>query len=60
MTICQPMISIVNVAMPASARIGAVHSVVFNGFSPDSSIQDCASHFVSTADEAKRGGKRIR
>jgi acetyl-CoA synthetase len=61
-TIYLPMIPIAAVAMLACARIGAVHSVVFGGFSPDSiagRIQDCASHFVITADEGKRGGKRV-
>ena len=50
------------VAMLACARIGAVHSVVFGGFSPDSlagRIEDCGSTFVITADEGCRGGKRI-
>ena len=48
--------------MLACARIGAVHSVVFGGFSPDSlagRIQDCDSKLVITADEGLRGGKRI-
>ncbi|MBC7669308.1 MAG: acetate--CoA ligase [Gemmatimonadaceae bacterium] len=61
-TIYLPMIPIAAVAMLACARIGAVHSVVFGGFSPDAiagRIQDCASHFVITADEARRGGKRV-
>ena len=61
-TIYLPMIPIAAVAMLACARIGAVHSVVFGGFSPDSiagRIQDCASHFVITADEGTRGGKRV-
>ncbi len=50
------------VAMLACARIGAVHSVVFGGFSPESlagRIQDCDSKLVITADEGVRGGKRI-
>ena len=50
------------VAMLACARIGAVHSVVFGGFSPESlagRIEDCASTLVITADEGVRGGKRI-
>ena len=49
-------------AMLACARIGAVHSVVFGGFSPDSianRIADCASKLVITADEGLRGGKAI-
>jgi acetyl-CoA synthetase len=61
-TIYLPMIPIAAVAMLACARIGAVHSVVFGGFSPDSiagRIQDCASQFVITADEGRRGGKRV-
>jgi len=61
-TIYLPMIPIAAVAMLARARIGAVHSVVFGGFSPDSiagRIQDCGSHFVITADEGRRGGKRV-
>ncbi|WP_426029472.1 acetate--CoA ligase [Caulobacter sp. DWP3-1-3b2] len=61
-TIYLPMIPIAAVAMLACARIGAVHSVVFGGFSPDAiagRIQDCASHFVITADEGRRGGKRV-
>ena len=50
------------VAMLACARIGAVHSVVFGGFSADSlagRIADCGSTIVITADEGVRGGKRI-
>ena len=49
-------------AMLACARIGAVHSVVFGGFSPDSlagRISDCDSHIVITADEGLRGGKPV-
>ena len=49
-------------AMLACARIGAVHSVIFGGFAPDSiagRIQDCKSKFVITADEGVRGGKTI-
>jgi acetyl-CoA synthetase len=48
--------------MLACARIGAVHSVIFGGFSPDSiagRIQDCSSTYVITADEGLRGGKKI-
>jgi acetyl-CoA synthetase len=48
--------------MLACARIGAVHSVIFGGFSPDSiagRIQDCGSRFVITADEGLRGGKTV-
>lgn len=61
-TIYLPMIPLAAVAMLACARIGAIHSVVFGGFSPDSiagRIQDCASRFVITADEGRRGGKRV-
>ncbi|MGQ2991413.1 MAG: acetate--CoA ligase [Brevundimonas sp.] len=61
-TIYLPMIPAAAVAMLACARIGAIHSVVFGGFSPDSiagRIEDCGSRFVITADEGKRGGKSI-
>ncbi len=61
-TIYMPMIPEAAVAMLACARIGAVHSVVFGGFSPDSlagRIIDCESNIVITADEGRRGGKRI-
>jgi len=61
-TIYLPMIPAAAVAMLACARIGAVHSVVFGGFSPDSlagRIQDCASRIVITADEGLRGGKPV-
>jgi acetyl-CoA synthetase len=61
-TIYLPMIPAAVFAMLASARIGAVHSVVFGGFSPDSlagRIQDCESTFVITADQGVRGGKPI-
>jgi acetyl-CoA synthetase len=50
------------IAMLACARIGAVHSVVFGGFSPDAlagRIQDCESNMVITADEGVRGGRPI-
>jgi acetyl-CoA synthetase len=50
------------VAMLACARIGAIHSVVFGGFSPDSlvgRIQDCDSTVVITADEGLRGGRKV-
>ena len=59
-TIYLPMIPEAAVAMLACARIGAVHSVVFGGFSPDSiagRIADCESKLVITADEGLRGGK---
>ncbi len=61
-TIYMPMIPEAAVAMLACARIGAVHSVVFGGFSPDAlagRIQDCESNIVVTADEGRRGGKRV-
>ncbi|NEX93528.1 acetate--CoA ligase [Caulobacter sp. 17J65-9] len=61
-TIYLPMIPEAAYAMLACARIGAVHSVVFAGFSPDSlagRIQDCESEVVITADEGMRGGKRV-
>ena len=48
--------------MLACARIGAVHSIIFGGFSPDSisgRINDCKSDYVITADEGLRGGKTI-
>jgi len=61
-TIYMPMIPDAAVAMLACARIGAVHSVVFGGFSPDAlagRIIDCESNIVVTADEGRRGGKRV-
>jgi acetyl-CoA synthetase len=61
-TLYLPMIPDAAVAMLACARIGAVHSVVFGGFSPESlagRIADCKSKLVITADEGRRGGKRI-
>ena len=61
-TIYMPMIPEATYAMLACARIGAVHSVVFGGFSPQSlagRIEDCNSTFVITADEGLRGGKPI-
>src|SRR5207248_3173887 len=61
-TIYLPMIPEAAYAMLACARIGAVHSIVFAGFSPDSlsgRILDCASTIVITADEGLRGGKPI-
>jgi acetyl-CoA synthetase len=61
-TIYLPMIPEAAYAMLACARIGAVHSVVFGGFSPDSlagRIQDCDSRIVITADEGLRGGKPV-
>ena len=61
-TIYMPMIPEAAVAMLACARIGAVHSVVFGGFSPEAlagRIEDCDSNIVITADEGVRGGKPI-
>lgn len=61
-TIYMPMIPEAAYAMLACARIGAVHSVVFGGFSPDSlanRITDCDSKVVITADEGLRGGKKV-
>ncbi|MEX2201673.1 MAG: AMP-binding protein, partial [Dongiaceae bacterium] len=61
-TIYMPMIPEAAYAMLACARIGAIHSVVFGGFSPDSligRIQDCESNCVITADEGVRGGRKI-
>ncbi|HCL49324.1 MAG TPA: acetyl-coenzyme A synthetase, partial [Rhodobiaceae bacterium] len=61
-TIYMPMIPEASYAMLACARIGAVHSVVFGGFSPDAlagRILDCDSTCVITADEGVRGGKKI-
>ncbi|MFM1815246.1 MAG: acetate--CoA ligase [Pseudomonadota bacterium] len=61
-TIYMPMIPEAAYAMLACARIGAVHSVVFGGFSPDSlagRITDCESKFIITADEGVRGGKTV-
>ncbi len=61
-TIYLPMIPEAAFAMLACARIGAIHSVVFGGFSPESisdRINDCQSNFVITADEGRRGGKKI-
>ncbi|MDX1482640.1 MAG: acetate--CoA ligase [Woeseiaceae bacterium] len=61
-TIYMPMIPEAAIAMLACARIGAVHSVVFGGFSPDAlagRINDCDSNIVITADEGVRGAKKI-
>ncbi|MEQ1753896.1 MAG: acetate--CoA ligase [Micropepsaceae bacterium] len=61
-TIYMPMIPEAAYAMLACTRIGAVHSVVFGGFSPDSlagRILDCQSDYLVTADEGLRGGKHI-
>ncbi|MEQ8206583.1 MAG: acetate--CoA ligase [Woeseia sp.] len=61
-TLYMPMIPEAAVAMLACARIGAVHSVVFGGFSPEAlagRIHDCESNIVITADEGLRGTKKI-
>jgi len=61
-TIYLPMIPEAAVAMLACARIGAIHSIVFGGFSPDAlagRIADCTSKLVITADEGLRGGKKV-
>ena len=61
-TIYMPMIPEATVAMLACARIGAIHSVVFGGFSPDAlagRIQDCNSNIIVTADEGLRGSRKI-
>jgi acetyl-CoA synthetase len=61
-TIYLPMIVEAAVAMLACARIGAIHSVVFGGFSPDSlaaRIQGCDSTVLLTADESRRGGRTV-
>ncbi|HQT86102.1 MAG: acetate--CoA ligase [Acidiphilium sp. 37-64-53] len=61
-TIYLPMIVEAAVALLACARIGAIHSVVFGGFSPDSlanRIQDCDSNILITADEGRRGGRKV-
>ncbi|MEL0028415.1 MAG: acetate--CoA ligase, partial [Perlucidibaca sp.] len=61
-TVYMPMIPEAAVAMLACTRIGAIHSVVFGGFSPDSlagRIEDCQSTVVITADEGLRGGKSV-
>jgi acetyl-CoA synthetase len=61
-TIYMPMVIDTAVAMLACARIGAVHSVIFGGFSPDSiagRVADCGSKIILTADEGRRGGKTI-
>ena len=61
-TIYLPMVPEAAVAMLACARIGAIHSVVFGGFSPDSlanRIQDCGSNLLITADAGRRGGRAV-
>nr|WP_294528012.1 acetate--CoA ligase [uncultured Rhodopila sp.] len=61
-TIYLPMVPEAAVAMLACARVGAIHSVVFGGFSPDSlsnRIQGCDSNLLITADEGRRGGRTV-
>ncbi|WP_310621925.1 acetate--CoA ligase [Flexibacterium corallicola] len=61
-TIYMPMIPEAAYAMLACARIGAIHSIVFGGFSPESlagRIEGCQSRFVITADEGIRGGRKV-
>jgi len=61
-TIYLPMIPEAAYAMLACARLGAIHSVVFGGFSPDSlagRIRDCGSKVIITADEGLRGGRKV-
>ena len=61
-TIYMPMIPEAAAAMLACTRIGAIHSVVFGGFSPEAlagRLKDCDSKFIITADEGVRGGKLI-
>lgn len=61
-TIYLPMVVEAAVAMLACARVGAIHAIVFGGFSPDSlanRIQDCDSTLLITADEGRRGGRRV-
>jgi len=61
-TIYLPMIPEAAIAMLASARIGAIHSIVFGGFSPDSladRIEGCGAKVVITADEGLRGGRKV-
>ena len=62
-TIYMPMVPEAAVAMLACARVGAIHSVVFGGFSPDSlagRIQDCGSTLLICADESRRGGRKVK
>ena len=61
-TIYLPMIPEAAYAMLACARLGAIHSIVFGGFSPDAiagRIEDCKSEIVITADEGLRGGRKV-
>ncbi|MGI4950355.1 MAG: acetate--CoA ligase [Janthinobacterium lividum] len=61
-TLYLPMVIEAAIAMLACARVGAIHAVVFGGFSPDSlanRIQDCDSTVLITADEGRRGGRKV-
>ncbi len=61
-TVYMPMVPELAMAMLACARIGAIHSVVFGGFSPEAlagRINDCTSNVVITADEGIRGGRKV-
>ena len=61
-TIYLTMIPELAITMLACARIGAIHSIIFGGFSSESiagRINDCKSHYIITADEGVRGGKTI-
>jgi len=61
-TIYLPMVVEAAVAMLACARLGAIHAIVFGGFSPDSlanRINDCGSNLLITADEGRRGGRKV-
>ncbi len=61
-TLYLPMIPEAAYAMLACTRVGAIHSIVFGGFSPDAlagRIEDCGSDFVITSDEGLRGGKKV-
>ena len=61
-TIYMPMIPEAAIAMLSCARLGAIHSVVFGGFAPESlrnRLDDCGSTFIVTANESIRGGKKI-
>ena len=61
-TIYMPMIPEAAIAMLSCTRIGAIHSVVFGGFAPESlknRVEDCQSSFIITANEGLRGGKKI-
>ncbi|MFO1156690.1 MAG: acetate--CoA ligase [Rhodospirillales bacterium] len=61
-TLYLPMIPALAVAMLACTRVGAIHSIVFGGFSPDSianRVQDCDSSLLVTADEGLRGGRKV-